>query len=281
MPGTTPPPPPANSPPTISGVPAPSVVAGNAYLFRPTAADVDGDLLTFVITNKPSWASFSAGNGQLSGTPQTANVGSYGNIMISVSDGHSTVALPAFSIQVQAKANAAPTISGTPPTTVTAGSSYSFQPTASDADSDPLTFSISNKPSWATFSTSNGRLSGTPTAAGTFGNIIISVTDGKSTTSLAAFTITVNAATTGSAAVSWVAPTTNTDGSPLTNLAGFRVYYGTSTGALALASEISNPAATSYTVNNLASGTWFFSVRSYTTSGLESTDSTIGSKTIP
>jgi len=86
----------------------------------------------------------------------------------------------------------APVISGTPSTTDTAGTYYSFTPTASDVDSTNLTFSISNKPSWAYFNTATGTLSGTPTA-GTYGNIQISVSDGTLTTPLSPFSIYVAA----------------------------------------------------------------------------------------
>jgi len=84
----------------------------------------------------------------------------------------------------------APVISGTPSTTDTAGTYYSFTPTASDVDSSNLTFSIVNKPSWAYFNTSTGTLSGTPTA-GTYSNIQITVSDGTLTTPLSPFSINV------------------------------------------------------------------------------------------
>src|SRR5581483_2849230 len=92
------------------------------------------------------------------------------------------------------------------------------------------TFSIANKPSWATFSTSSGALSGSPTSAnvGTYNSILISVSDGVSSASLPSFGISVVASTSGSATVKWTAPTLNTDGSALTNLAGYYVKYGTS-----------------------------------------------------
>ncbi len=61
--------------------------------------------------------------------------------------------------------NHAPTITGIPATRVTAGKAYGFTPTAKGADGNTLQFSVSNKPSWATFSTATGRLSGTPTNA--------------------------------------------------------------------------------------------------------------------
>ena len=186
---------PSNSPPVISGSPATSVVAGGAYSFQPSASDANSDALTFSITNKPSWATFSASTGKVSGTPTTTHVGTYSNIVISVSDGKATTSLPAFAISVTAPANKAPVISGAPATSVVAGSAYTFQPSASDANGDTLAFSIANKPSWATFSTSTGRLSGTPASSqvGSYANIVISVSDGKATTSLPAFAIAVTA----------------------------------------------------------------------------------------
>src|SRR4030095_3632239 len=100
---------------------------------------------------------------------------SYNNIQISVSDGVARTFLPAFSIRVDA-ANRAPSISGSPPTAVVAGNVYSSRPTASDPDGDTLVFAIDGRPSWASFDTQTGRLSGTPTAAGTHSGIAIRVT---------------------------------------------------------------------------------------------------------
>ncbi|MBP9836274.1 MAG: hypothetical protein KBC78_00355 [Candidatus Pacebacteria bacterium] len=88
--------------------------------------------------------------------------------------------------------NVPPTISGTSSTRVVRNTLYSFTPRATDSNGDVLTFSIQNKPAWATFDTGTGRLRGTPTGLATYSNIRISVTDGKSTpVSLPAFTITV------------------------------------------------------------------------------------------
>jgi hypothetical protein len=189
--------PPANHAPVLGGSPGGSVMAGNAYSFQPTATDDDGDTLIFSISNQPAWAAFDSASGRLSGTPVDANVGSYGNISIGVSDGTDSASLPAFSIQVTPVpvVNTAPVISGTPVRTVMATASYSFQPTATDADGDALTFSISGKPAWATFTTSTGRLAGVPGTAdvGSYSNIVIRVTDGTATASLASFSIDVTA----------------------------------------------------------------------------------------
>jgi hypothetical protein len=177
--------------------------------------------------------------------------------------------------------NQPPTISGTATTSVTSGQAYSFQPTASDPDNQTLTFSIASKPAWANFSTTTGRLSGTPTTTGTFSNIVISVTDGIATASLSAFTITVQAAAaTGSAKLSWVPPTTNEDGSPLTNLAGYLVRYGKTVGALNQIVDVGNAGATTVTIGSLSTGTWYFTLASYTNVGVESVQTAPVSKTI-
>jgi hypothetical protein len=164
------------------------------------------------------------------------------------------------------------------------GSSYSFAPTASDADGNTLGFSISGKPDWATFATSTGQLTGTPTIAqaGTYTNIVISVSDGTVTQTLPAFTINVTQpAPTGTAALSWTMPTQNTDGSTLSDLAGYRVYRGASASALNEITVVAGATSTSYTFNQLASGTHYFAVAAYNINGVESTLSAVGSKTIP
>ena len=75
-----------------------------------------------------------------------------------------------------------------------ANESYNFQPTATDADGNALTFSISGRPAWASFNSSTGRLSGSPTQSGSHSNIVISVRDGTDTVSLPAFSIQVTPA---------------------------------------------------------------------------------------
>ena len=139
------------------------------------------------------------------------NVGTTSGIVISVSDSKASAALAAFSLTVTSAPNRAPTISGSPSTNATAGSPYSFTPTAADADQDTLSFSIQNKPAWANFSIATGQISGTPTASGTFTGIIISVSDGKASAALAAFTINVAAVTVNSPPVISGSPSTTVE----------------------------------------------------------------------
>jgi hypothetical protein len=198
-----------------------------------------------------------------------------------VSDGSLSASLAPFTITVQG-ANRSPTISGTPTTSVTVGQSYSFQPTASDPDGDALSYSIANKPDWAAFNGSTGRLSGSPTSGdvGTYSGITITVSDGTASSALPAFSITVADAQTGSATLSWSAPTLNEDGSPLTNLKGYRIYYGTSSTNLGNVLEVPTPGTTTAVVENLSPATWYFALKAYNTSNVESGFSNVASKTI-
>ena len=123
-----------------------------------------------------------------------------------------------------------------------AGGAYAFRPTAADADGDTLTFAIANRPAWATFNAATGQLSGTPTSAsvGTYANIVISVSDGKASAALAAFSITVADVSNGAASLRGRRRRQNTDGSTLTNLAGYRIVYGTSATQLTQTIQLAN-----------------------------------------
>jgi hypothetical protein len=183
-------------------------------------------------------------------------------------------------------ANDAPIISGKPLTTAVVNVPYTFRPDVHDPDGDVLVFEVAGKPTWATFDPATGVLSGTPPAGttGTYGGIVIFVSDGDLKTSLPSFSIKVTQSTaTGAAAsasLSWATPTQNVDGSPLTDLAGYRVHYGTSSSGLDRQVEIANPAATSTVIQGLTPGTWYFAISAYTKSGAESARSGTVSKVI-
>ena len=74
----------------------------------------------------------------------------------------------------------------------------------------------------------------------------------------------------GAALMSWTSPTDNTDNSTLTDLAGFKIYYGTFPGEYDRTITINNPGLSSYLVENLASSDWFFVMTAFNTSGIES-----------
>jgi hypothetical protein len=178
--------------------------------------------------------------------------------------------------------NQAPTISGAPPSNILEGQLYEFTPTANDADGDSLEFSIARKPAWAQFDKATGRLSGTPSAAdvGNFTNIAISVTDGNASAAMAAFDISVNQVAVGSVTLSWQPPTENVDGTVLTDLGGYRIYFGLNKDNLTQMIEVDNPGLTRLVVENLTPARWHFAMSSVNAAGTESPRSGTVSKTI-
>ena len=179
--------------------------------------------------------------------------------------------------------NSAPSISGSPTLSVVQNSVYEFVPSATDPDGDPLTFNTLNKPpDWTSFNSVTGALTGTPTEAniGRTKGISIGVTDGMAITFLPSFRITVDAIGPTSATLSWTIPNLNEDGTPLMDLAGFRIHYGTKTGKYTEPPIIvDNPGVSALVIENLSFGsTYFFVVTAFDESGNESEFSNEASK---
>jgi hypothetical protein len=84
----------------------------------------------------------------------------------------------------------------------------------------------------------------------------------------------------GTATLSWEAPTTTTSGSSLTDLAGYRIYYGISASDLSQSIQLNTVGVQTYVIDNLGHGTWYFAIRAVTTVGVESALSDVVSKTI-
>ena len=94
--------------------------------------------------------------------------------------------------------------------------------------------------------------------------------------------LSVNAPTAAATAtLNWSPPTQNTDGSPLTDLGGYNIHYGTNAASLSRQIHLNDPAASTYVMPNLSSGTWYFAVTAVSTNGLESAYSNTANKTIP
>jgi len=198
--------------------------------------------------------------------------------------------------------NTAPVISGNPGKTATVGVAYMLAPAAQDNDGDTLAFSIENRPAWASFDTTTGKLSGTPAEAhvGTSDAIAISVSDGRASVALPAFTITVNAAAgvasppgssspgvpsptpvTGDAvALSWEVPTVTLSGQSVADVMGYMIHYGARADVLAHSIGVKGAGTNAFVVQGLKPGVYYFAVRAVTTNGTNSALSNIISRQI-
>ena len=133
-----------NSPPVLSqlkigGSPTTSVHQRDAYQFIPTIKNAKGSV-SFSVSNKPQWATFNPGNGELSGT---ADVGVTQGIVISATDSAVTTSLPGFDLEVIASNNNKPNISSLPLTTVGENQHYRYHVAALDPDKeDSLTYHL-------------------------------------------------------------------------------------------------------------------------------------------
>ena len=84
----------------------------------------------------------------------------------------------------------------------------------------------------------------------------------------------------GSAMLSWYAPTQNTDGSPYTDAAGYRIYWGTSQGGYTNSHTLNGVGLQTYVVESLTPGTWYFVVTARDSDGNESGYSNVAQKTV-
>ncbi|MEL4239419.1 putative Ig domain-containing protein [Shewanella xiamenensis] len=181
-----------NDAPTISSMALTSATQDAAYSYTLVATDSDvGDSVTLSAVTLPSWLSFNAATGVLSGTPTNANVGSHA-VVLRATDVDGLTAEQSFSIVV-ANVNDAPTISSTALTSATQDAAYSYTLVATDSDvGDSLTLSAVTLPSWLSFNAATGVLSGTPTNANVGSHaVVLRATDVDGLTAEQSFSIVV------------------------------------------------------------------------------------------
>lgn len=107
--------------------------------------------------------------------------------------------------------------------------------------------------------------SGTPATATDTSTASNTATTGGSTSS-------GSTPSTGSTSVTlnWEAPTENSNGSALTNLAGYKIHYGTASKDYTEVVAVSNPSLNRYVIDSLQSGTYYFAITAYNSAGVES-----------
>jgi Putative Ig domain len=166
-------------------------------------------------------------------------------------------------------------LSGTPSGSANPGIDYSFQPTVSQG-TEQVTFSISGLPTWASFNSTTGALSGTPGTkdVGKTWTVTITASSASGTAAIGPFSIQVAAAGSGaSVTLNWEPPSENTNGSEASQLIGYYIYYGTNPDELTQWVIAWGAQTSSFAVENLAPGTYYFSVRAYNWLGIESAPS--------
>ena len=151
-----------NDAPTFTSTAVTSATEDSAYSYTVTTSDVDsGDTVTLAGTTVPSWLSFNASTGALTGTPLNAHVGNH-EVVITATDESSSSVTQSFTITV-ANVNDAPTFTSTAVTSATEDSAYSYTVTTNDVDvGDSVTLAGTTVPSWLSFNASTGALTGTP-----------------------------------------------------------------------------------------------------------------------
>jgi hypothetical protein len=178
--------------------------------------------------------------------------------------------------------NQAPTISGDATEYARVGSAYTFEPSYRDPDGDRLTFSANNLPPWASLDAASGRVTGTPALAdlGDYEDITITVADASHRASTQPFMITVLPSANAVATLRWEPPSAKFDGSPLDDLAGYRIIYGRNAEDLDRSVFINDPSKTEFEFTTLAEGVWYFAVIAVNANGLEGPPTTPAMKSI-
>jgi hypothetical protein len=149
-----------NDPPEFTSTPDTSATQDAPYSYTVITEDVDtGSTVTLEGTTIPSWLTFNTTTRVLSGTPGNSDVGN-NSVVITASDG-TVDETQEFTIIVD-NVNDPPTFTSTPVTSATQGQVYSYTVITNDIDGDTVTLTGTTIPSWLSWTTATGELTGTP-----------------------------------------------------------------------------------------------------------------------
>jgi RHS repeat-associated protein len=182
---------PASSAPAITSTPPLQAVVNVHYQYQVRAQDAAGNPITFHLDMGPSGVAIDMTTGRLTYTPTAAQIGTQ-HIHLTADNGHGGQAIQVFDLTVVATApNEPPVITSKPRTTTRLGRTYLYEVQASDADGDPLTFSLDVAPTGMTVDAA-GVIRWDPTAA-QFGNnaVKVRVDDGRGASVVQDFTVNV------------------------------------------------------------------------------------------
>jgi RHS repeat-associated protein len=181
-----------NHPPSIISTPPLAATVGRQYAYNLVGSDPDGDPLQWSLEQAPAGMSIDANQGTLRWVPTSDQIGSQ-NVVVRLVDGQGGFATQSFAVTVRA-VDVPPVISSTPPTQAVAGLAYSYAVLATDADNDPLTFSLTTSPVGMTIDPASGLIQWRPTSAqvGSFA-VALRVDDGQGGFATQTYTVVVSA----------------------------------------------------------------------------------------
>ncbi len=180
-----------NNIPTITTPDNTTAYEDSQYSTDYDADDLDGDPLTWSLwTDADAWFSIDSVSGNLSGTPNNSDVGTW-TVNVSVSDGNNGIDFSNFTLTV-VNTNDAPIITISNVNTANEDELYNIDYEASDDDQDILSWDVDTNASWLGIHSSTGVLSGTPDEfdVGTY-RVNVSVSDGNGGSDFTDFTIIV------------------------------------------------------------------------------------------
>jgi len=184
----------ANAAPQITSTPVTTATVGIAYAYRVIATDPNGDTLAYSLTQAPAGMTIAATTGQITWTPTSAQTGSQAVTARAVDPG-GLAAVQSFTVTVSG-ANTAPQITSSPVTVATVGAAYAYRVTATDANGDTLTYSLTQAPAGMVINSVSGQISWTPTSAQTGSQAVTArVADPGGLAATQSFTVSVSSAT--------------------------------------------------------------------------------------
>jgi hypothetical protein len=272
------------SPGMLLGVLALSVVshASRAAAAPTVSISASPDDVTVGERSRLTWASTHAtkcvGSGSWTGVQPLKESKDTGHLTKTVTftlacTGTGGTARKSVTVKVTGGSTAAPTVTiSANPRTVTQGSTTVINWSSSNAKA------CTGTGAW----TGSEGLSGTRSTGALTTDVTFALTcTGAGGSASQSTTVSVTAApVSGDATLSWSAPTTNTNGTPVSALTGYHLYYGSSASELTKSIAISGAATDKYEITGLTAGTWYFAVAADASDGTESAKSAVGSKTI-
>lgn len=185
-----------NDSPVISSSAPTGATKQQLYTYSVQATDPDPtkDTLTYTLTQKPGAMSIDSGTGLIKWTPSPTDINKSFNVSLEVTDGNGGKATQAWVIKVVG-ANDAPIFTSNPPADATEDQKYTYTVTGSDANTDPLAFSLSKAPAGMTIQKVNNTsatITWTPTNAQVGPHaVVIQVDDGRGGVGSQTYTVTV------------------------------------------------------------------------------------------